>query len=187
MMVRNVTLDIGLVRIFHDFIAYQSISDMVNSSQQGDDGSFWRSSIFCSFHLSYLFTCTQHFFPSCIRISHYEMVGRWLVFWCSIFSKMIFQWTHMWVPYFPNCFCTVGFSEYSACLCRYLRLRRPLVGYQLWLIGIRHIFISINGSQMNSSLIWTVFYIHMVSSAADAPRKWISSKQRNPRITPVLY
>ena len=23
--------------------------------------------------------------------------GRWLVFWCSIFSKMISQWTHMWV------------------------------------------------------------------------------------------
>ncbi|KAK9995809.1 hypothetical protein SO802_020495 [Lithocarpus litseifolius] len=65
------------------------------------------------------------------------------------------------------------------CLCRCLRLQRPLVGYQLWLTGTRHIFILINISQMNLSLILTVFCIPMVSSAVNAPRKWVSSKERN--------
>ena len=67
----------------------------------------------------------------------------------------------------------IYFLWYSNCLWRCLRLQRLSVGYQLWLRGTRHIFILTNVFPMTLSLIWTVFFSHMVRPVVNVLRKWV--------------
>lgn len=99
--------------------------------------------------------------------------------WCSIFRKMIFQWTLMWVIelLFRMSLWSVFSKDHWKVLilqrhvCRYFRLQSLWVGSRMTQTGTKHIFISTKGSQIISSLISTVFFILMESSVRNVRRK----------------